>query len=209
MFTNALDHILGTTAKVRLLRALLPLTTPASGREAERLADVSHRSATHALNDLVSLGVLRRTTTPATHLYLVNRDHDLVPLLASLFQGESARLASLRKEIEFLIVDASLADTIAGVTLFGSAARGDGRPNSDLDLLVLVGDRSHSQTAGEVLGVVSDRLQSRYGARASLLVLSIPDARSRLVEGDPLMKSILNDGRTLFGGSIRETLDVW
>ena len=92
---NALDNILGTTTKIRLLRALLPLQAPASGREAERLAAVPHYSAGRALRDLVALGVLRRTTTPGTHLYEINREHDLVPALAALFEGESARLASL------------------------------------------------------------------------------------------------------------------
>lgn len=209
MLRNALDSILGTTTKVRLLRALLPLTTPASGREAERLANVSHRSATQALDELVSLGVLRRTTTPATHLYQVNREHDLVPLLASLFQGESARIASLRGEIGASLVAVGLEDTIAAVILFGSAARGDARPDSDLDLLVLVEDRSQNELAGDFLGAVSDRLRSRYGVRASVLVLSIPDARSRLDDDDPLMRNILQEGRTLFGTPIQEALGAW
>lgn len=209
MLRNTLDHILGTTAKVRLLRALLPLETPASGREAERLAAVSHRSATRALEDLVALGVLDRTTTRATHLYRVNRKHDLVPLLESLFQGESARLASVREEIEAALASAGLTETVASVVLFGSAARGEARPDSDLDLLVLVEDRSRTEAAGAFLGAVSDRLRSRYGGRASALVLSIPEARRRLEDGDPLLRDVVRDGRTLFGASIQEALGAW
>lgn len=209
MLRNALDHILGTTAKVRLLRALLPLNTPTSGREAERLAGVSHRSATRALEDLVGLGVLHRTTTPATHLYQVNREHDLVPLLESLFEGESARLASLREEVGATLTAAALADTVISVVLFGSSARGEAEPQSDLDLLVLTETRSHAQAAGAVLGAVSDRLRSRYGSRASVLVLPIPEARHRLEDGDPLLQDLLRDGRTLFGTPIQEALGEW
>jgi predicted nucleotidyltransferase len=206
---NSLDHILGTTAKVRLLRALLPLNSPASGREAERLAGVSHLSATRALDDLVALGVLDRTVTQATHLYRINREHDLVRPLETLFECESARLTSLREEIKTALTSAELAGAITSVGMFGSAARGEAQPDSDLDLLVLVTDRSRAEAASALLGVVSDRLRERYGARASVLVLSVPEARHRLDDGDPLLREIAHDSRTLFGTRIQEALDVW
>jgi predicted nucleotidyltransferase len=157
----------------------------------------------------VALGVIRRTTTPGTHLYEVNREHDLVPVLTALFEGESARLASLRETIETALAAANLEGTVSSVILFGSAARGDARPDSDLDLLVLTGDRLRSEAADEFLAAVSDRLRARYGARASVLVLSIPEARKRLEDGDPLMQSVLSDGRGLFGAPVREVLGVW
>lgn len=209
MVRHALDSILGTTAKVRLLRALLPLETPASGREAERLAGVSHRSASRALEDLAALGVLDRTTTPGAHLYQMNREHDLLPALGSLFEAEAARIASLAEEVKRALASAELVEAVDSVVLFGSAARGETRPQSDLDLLVLVNDRSYIEAASGFLGTVSDRLRARYGVRASVLVLSTPDARGRLEDGDPLLTDIHRDGRTLFGTSIQETLEVW
>lgn len=206
---NALDNILGTTTKVRLLRALLPLQAPVSGREAERLAAVPHYSATLALRDLVALGVLRRTTTPGTHLYEINREHDLVPALTALFEGESARLALLRETVESALSAANLEGTVSSVILFGSAARGDARPDSDLDLLVLANDRLRSEAADEFLAAVSDRLHARLGVRASVLALSISEAQKRLEDGDPLMKNVLHDGRALFGPLVQEVLGVW
>lgn len=204
-----LDYILGTTAKVRLLRALLPLDSPATGREAERLAGVSHPSAARALDDLAALGVLNRTATQAAHLYRINREHDLVPLLESLFERESARFASLRKEIEAALASADLADRVTSVGLFGSSARGEAEPGSDLDLLVLVPDQSDKEAAGGLLGAVSERLRTHYGARASVLVLAVPEAQRRLQEGDPLLQGIVRDSRTLFGTRIQEALAAW
>jgi predicted nucleotidyltransferase len=209
MIGSALDHILGTTAKVRLLRALLPLETPASGREAERLGNVSHRSASRALDDLVALGILRRTTTPGTHLYQANRENDLVPFLEALFRGEATRLASLREEIEAALVATDLEGTVTSVVLFGSAARGDARPESDLDLLVLVEDRLQSEAASDFLAAISNRLRSRYGARASVLVLSVAEARRRLEAGDALMQNVVHDGRNLFGTPVHEAPGAW
>ena len=98
---------------------------------------------------------------------------------------------------------------MSSVILFGSAARGDARPDSDLDLLVLAEDRLRSEAADEFLAAVSERLRARYGARASVLMLSIPEARKRLEAGDPLMQSVLRDGRALLGAPVQEVLGKW
>lgn len=53
------------------------------------------------------------------------------------------------------------------------------------------------------------RNRERYGARASVLVLAIPEARHRLDDGDPLLREIARNSRTLFGTRIQEALNVW
>jgi len=63
-----LDTALGTTSKIRLLRALLPLTQAVSGREAARRAGVAWAPAAHALQELVALGILDRQEAPGRHL---------------------------------------------------------------------------------------------------------------------------------------------
>jgi predicted nucleotidyltransferase len=209
VIANALNHVLGTTAKVDLLRILIKLDSPTSGREAERLARVTHRSAVRALGELAMVGVLKLTTTPGTHLYQINRDHDLVPPLEALFKAEAARLSSLRDEVRNALRTLNLEQRISSVTVFGSAARGDTRPDSDLDLLVLLEHYSDATAAQEILGVLSDRLRTRYGARPSVLVLSASTARQRYEEGDPLLQNIATDGRTLIGTPIQEILGTW
>lgn len=209
MIANALNHILGTTAKIDLLRVLIQLDTPTSGREAERLARVAHMSAIKALRELTAVGVLNLTRTAATHLYQVNRDHDLVPPLEALFRAEAARLTSLGDEVRNAVRELNLEQRISSVTVFGSAARGDTRPDSDLDLLVLVQHHLDASATQEILGVLSDRLRSRYGARPSVLVLTPSAARERYEDDDPLMQNIATDGRTLIGTPIQEILGTW
>lgn len=209
MIANALNHVLGTNAKVDLLRILIQLDSPTSGREAERLARVTHRSAVKALGELAMVGVLKLTTTPGTHLYQINRDHDFVPPLEALFRAEAARLTSLADEVRNALRELNLEQRISSVTVFGSAARGDTRPDSDLDLLVLVGNQSDAGAARELPGVLSDRLRTRYGARPSVLVLSASAARERYDDGDPLLQNIATDGRTLIGTPIQEVLGTW
>jgi predicted nucleotidyltransferase len=209
MMIRALDHVLGTGAKVDLLRALAQLDTPTSGREAERLAGVAHGSARKALSELVAVGVLKLTTTPGTYLYEINRDHDFVPHLETLFRAEAARHAAVRDEVRDAIRKLDLKQKVVSVIVFGSAARGDTTPESDLDLLVLVKDAADSNAARDLVEAVSDRLRARYGARLSALVLTVSEARARHEQGDPLMRNIVAEGRTLTGMPIQEALDTW
>jgi hypothetical protein len=74
---------------------------------------------------------------------------------------------------------------------------------------VLVEERSRTEAASDLVGAVSDRVRERYGARASVLVLAIPEARHRLQDGDPLMEDIIRDGRNLFGLRVQEVLGAW
>ena len=209
VIASALNHILGTSAKVDLLRVLMQLDTPTSGREAERLARVAHMSAIKALGELTAVGVLNLTRTAATHLYQINRDHDLVPPLEALFKAEADRLAALREEARSALGELDLEEKVTSVVIYGSAARGETRPDSDLDLLVVVENKADVSAARELPGVLSDRLRTRYGARPSVLVLSASAARERYENGDPLLQNIATDGRTLIGTPIQEVLGTW
>lgn len=60
IFLSPLDHVLTNRGKVRLLRALMPLSRPVSGREAAKLARLSQTPALRALNDLVALDLSGR-----------------------------------------------------------------------------------------------------------------------------------------------------
>src|SRR3954453_20593776 len=76
MLTHALEGVLGATAKVKVLRALLPLTSPVSGREAKDLAGIRSQSgAQQALVALSQLGVLHEERIRGARLYRVNRAH--------------------------------------------------------------------------------------------------------------------------------------
>lgn len=209
MIANALNHVLGTDAKVDLLRVLIQLDTPASGREAERLARVAHMSASKALSELAAAGVLKLTKTRGAHLYEVNRHHDLVPPLQALFDAERTRVASLREEVKEALDTLDVSDKIASAVVFGSTARGDTRPDSDLDLLVLVRHTSDATAARALPGILSERLGTRYGARPSVLVMAASAARQRYEEGDPLLQNIAREGRTLIGTPIQEVLGTW
>ena len=207
---TTLDHMLGTQAKVRLLRALAALTSPVSGREAQRLARVrSVSGAGRALADLTDLGILSRDETSGSHLYRVNRSHALAPYILALFDAEEMQWGILREALAEGLRAADLAEAVCSVVIFGSTARGDAHPGSDLDLLVIVKDADDVGSVRRAILAVDPALRERLGLRASPYVLARADAAARTSDGDPLMAAVRTEGRTLLGDSFAEVLAAW
>jgi hypothetical protein len=210
MLFRTLDAALGSTAKVRILRALLPLTASVSGAEARALSGVrSAGGMWTALDELTELGILERDDTRRIQLFRINRDHDLVAPLAALFDAESRRMTRLRDALHEILDGGAVREHTLSIIVFGSNARGDARPTSDLDLLVVTEAAAQVERVLEVLIGGIPQIRRRFGLRASPLVLDKARVVERFRDGDPLMQNVLSEGRTLFGTHFHEMVDAW
>jgi predicted nucleotidyltransferase len=118
----------GTAA---ILRALAGADGPFSVRELARLGDVSQTRARHAVDALAEHGLVTVRAGGGAHLVQLNHDHLATEPSVALATLRSRVLDRIRVEIaawELPAVHASM---------YGSAARGDGGPTSDIDLLVV------------------------------------------------------------------------
>lgn len=200
-----LDSVLGTPVKVRLLRALLAREVPVSGREAARLAGVSSRSAAvQALDALAQLGILERRQLSGTHLYEVNRAHELAPALAGLFQAEWRGIAAIADAVRQSLHEGRALAGVLSAVVFGSVARGEAGPGSDLDLLLVATTDRAAAAAEAALNAAAADLRRRFGMKPSPLGLSRARFRSRLRAADPLLAAALAEGRTLFGTPLHQ-----
>ncbi|CAN5651041.1 hypothetical protein BH23GEM8_BH23GEM8_18590 [soil metagenome] len=202
MLLDPLDHAIGTRAKVRLLRALVPLDRPVSGREAARLAGVS-RQAIRSLDELVAVGIVRRQETAGQHLYTFNGQNRLAPAIANLFDAERQRATELFERLAALVTGAG---GVSSAVVFGSAARGEAGPGSDLDLLVLGNDRESEGAIYTALVEASAALELEFGVDLSPVVITVEQARHQKSEGDSFIAEVVRDGRRIFGRPLEEVL---
>jgi predicted nucleotidyltransferase len=210
MLFRTLDLILGSPTKVRILRALIPLGHVVSGNEARLAAGVRSKSGMQsALNELTELGILERDDTRRILFFRVNRDHDLVAPLAALFDAESRRITRLRDALTEILDRGAVREHTLSIIMFGSNARGDARPDSDLDLLVVTEARSQVERVLQILIDGIPDIRRRFGLRASPYVLEKARVRERFRDGDPLMQNVLSEGRTLYGIHFHEMVDAW
>lgn len=202
MLFDPLDQILGTRSKLRLLRALAPLHRPVSGREAARLAGIS-RQAISVLDDLASAGIVRRQETAGQNLYLFNRDDRLAPAILHLFDEEAGRTAELFQRLACIVEESGSAMSAA---VFGSAARGEAGPGSDLDLLVIVEDIEAQRPVYDSLVESTMALENDFGVELSPVVLTAERIQRQYAEGDRFILEVLRDGRTVYGRPIEELI---
>ncbi len=80
------------------------------------------------------------------------------------------------------------------VVLFGSLARGEIRPGTDIDLFIVKSDVPELgvDRIRELDGLVS------YGLATDFVVYTPEEVEQRLSLGDPFAKSILEEGRVLY-----------
>lgn len=119
-----------------VLAVLARTGAPLTGRGVAGLIQgVSLAGVQKALNALTEAGVVLVESHPPAKLYRLNRDHLAAEAIAELASMRSRLIASMREHLS------SWDPAPWGAWLFGSAARGDGSPSSDIDVLVVRPDR--------------------------------------------------------------------
>ena len=203
MLFAALEGVLGSTSKIQILRALLPLSGPVSGREAQRLACVrSDNGSRHALNTLLEMGVLTEQRLRGSRLYTVNRDHHLIAPLQALFAAERERFSMLRDTLRSGFESRGLLPHVLSAILFGSAARGDARPESDLDVLFVVDSDEMEDPVEDAAVDLKLELFDRLGVSLSPITLPLSRFTQRYAAGDPLLHDVEREGRVVFGAQV-------
>jgi predicted nucleotidyltransferase len=202
MLLNPLDHLLGTKTKVRILRALVALERPVSGREAARLAGVSH-IALRALDELAASGILIREHATGQHLFTFDCRHNLAPVLMTLFEAERQFTFTIFGQIREILGGL---ESVESAVVFGSSARGEAGPRSDLDLLVVVREHTEREEVRMILAEVAPAFLTTFGVQLSPAVLSRNQFRRQVEEKDPFIMEVQRDGRCVIGRLVEDLI---
>jgi len=92
-------------------------------------------------------------------------------------------------------VEKELGSDIISIVLYGSAARGELRPDSDIDILVI----SRNKKIEDKVFEIASRFLIDYGQIFSISIRTPEDIRRLVSLGSPFIKSILKEGRVLYG----------
>lgn len=191
MFARPLEAIFGSS-RARVLETLLAVDDDLSVRHIAQLADISPSTASEALVALEAIGLVSHEEVGRSHLYRFNREHVLAPALLAL--GDSAR--DLDASVLQRLLDALGGPDPDAVILFGSAARGEAAPESDLDLLV-VGSREKDLAAWrERRPEAEAALRRLVGRPVHVALATRPTVREARTS---FWRNVRRDGRALLG----------
>lgn len=136
-------------------------------REIARLTKVDAGNAHRALRRFEQAGLVTATRSGNQRRYRANRESPIFPELQGIARKTAGLADVLREALE------PLAGRIAQAFVFGSIARGEAGPRSDVDLMV-VGD----VTFAEVVDAVYP-LHERLGREVNPIVMSTSEFHSR------------------------------
>lgn len=183
-----------------LVAALLGVEHGVTGRALSRITGVPQATVSRILRRLANLGLVLEEPVPPATLYRLNREH----LLLSGLRG----LVSVQEELRN-----RAAQEVAGwrvrpdaVICYGSAIRGDGGSDSDIDLLVV---RPNTVVPDEPawerqVSGLSRLVTAWTGNRASVVEMSRREVGAGLDSGEPFLRSADEQGWPLTGVRLRD-----
>lgn len=190
---------------MEVLRVLRGTTRPLTGREVARLVRAGSQPSVNAsLRRLSEEGLVRVEEAGNAYLYTFNREHLAAPAVEIL--------ADVRAELQRRVRDEISGWQVAPVhlSIFGSAARGDGNTASDIDIFVVrprdVPDEDPHWR--EQLDTLSDHVLAWTGNHAGLSEVSETEVRRLRRERPPIVEDLSEDAITIAGPEPADLLGV-
>jgi predicted nucleotidyltransferase len=180
-----------------ILRALAVDLQPRSGRRLAVEAGVAHSTALRVLDRLVREGVVIELDAGRARLFRLNPDHVLAPCVIALATARDLLIERLRAEI------ATWSLPPVAALMFGSAARGDGDAESDVDVLLV---RSGAVADRDEWGRQVDRLAERVRAWTGNHLGVVQLAPAALTSEQGLVAVVRSEGIELTDGAFRALL---
>ncbi len=185
------------SAQGEVLAVLARTTSSLTGRQIAGLTEgrVSQKRVSDILNTLTGAGIVLRQVAGSSHLHTLNREH--------LAADAIVQLASVRDRLIGRIIDDVQAwrSSAEGVWLFGSVARGDGGPDSDVDILVVRNDDVEAADALWLnqLDALAQAVAGWTGNDCRIVEYSAGEIARLIGDEDPLVRSIGTEGIRIAG----------
>lgn len=190
-----------------VLAVLARASAPLSGRRVAALTDgrVGQWRTNEVLGVLTEAGIVLREHRPPSYQYRLNRDHVAAPAIIELAGQWETLLQRIRDEI------AQWTARPITACLFGSSARGEAGPGSDIDLLLVtsddVSDEDGSETAWHTqVDQLAEHVRLWSGNPCEVLELTAAELADAVTREDRLVRDLRRDAIGLAGHDIRGML---
>lgn len=202
IFARVFDHIFTSASHIAVLRALLYSKKGLTGREVSRYAGVSPKTALKTLTNLEELKIINRTIGGRDHLFVLNINHYLV---------KNGIIPLLETEKEFLpevlsIIKKKLSKICLSIVLFGSVARKNEDIDSDLDICLIVKNKTVAKEAEKMNHQLFNIISDRYGATFSAIIFTQAEFKKRALKNSFPINNILKEGKLISGRKLEVLL---
>lgn len=202
-FHRPLDAMFGTVANVRVLRTLTEHGGALAATTIATRARVARQSAWNAIARLSELGIVETFGEPHGTLFRLNPAHPFVPSLRALFESEAQRVERMFEAVR--AASRAMKPPPIAVWLYGSVARGEDQPGSDIDLAIL-SPTGHTSAQEIALTDALDPFMAELTSRMSIIGMTRADIRRMKRGHDRIWKDIERDAVPIVGPAPAEAL---
>ncbi len=192
-FHNTLEELFASKVKIAVMKLMcLNPERKYSGREMARLLNISASRVLEVLELFRKNAVVNRETVGRSSQWGLNKESIVVEEVSSLINVERKIYMELKSKIyETLIREKS----VQKVVLYGSVARKKEKPESDIDVFILVTTKKDKELAAELVGKLNKYLLPRYGNVISESIYS--EREWKEMEKTTLFKKIESEGEII------------
>ncbi len=203
LFNNPLDYILGQQSKVKILRFLVKSNAELNGREIAKAVGLSHVKCHTALRELSVHGLINMRRIGRSVIYSIDPENILAKFfLTPLYNKESHLLnilaQTIAKEFSF--------PRPLSIFLFGSIVKGQARPNSDIDILLVQPDEKNMREAKVELSKAERNIVKLFSNRLAAIMIRKSEFKKRYKREEKFIKEVVKTGKIIYGKSLSELL---
>jgi predicted nucleotidyltransferase len=191
---HPLTAMLGVDSNIRVLRVLSQHGGMLASNEIVRRSRLVQQSVRTALITLDSLGIVASSGSGRSRVYRLDTDHYFAPALSNLFKAESDRFTAIMESVR----QSAVGMPFFSLFFYGSAARAEDRPDSDLDIGIVA-------QAGELASTVEGLREGLRDAAEKLAFLpnvvglDFNDIRRLDDEADPWWTNVRQEAIVISG----------
>lgn len=194
-FHENVEAILGSRYKIRVLRLFCRTGGSYTGRDIAKLIDSSQDATRRALLSLESQGILKRSYIGSSHVFSLNKDHLFVKeAIGSLFLIEDNALLLISKFFK-----EQLGKDFIKAVIFGSIAKKRERPDSDIDILIIVRSGADLDAIEDKVNEAADLSTAATGNPCMPIVVKINEyeKQRKAKSKKGMWKDIFDRGKTI------------
>ena len=195
---NVLNAVFSAQSNMIIMRAMINYNLGITGREVSRITGLSPRACLNSLTSLESLGIIKRLRGGRDHSFQLNTKHFLyIEVISPLITAERKFQDAIKKDITY-----KLKGKCRSIYVFGSVARKEDSPKSDLDICVVMKDKKEQRILENEITELSKVIVQKYGITLSPFFITINDFINKYNSNKAPVSDIVKEGILIYGNKI-------
>lgn len=199
IFNKPLDSIFGQKTKINILRHLALYKKETATRELARETGIAAPNILKLLKELETENILISKKIGNSISYSLNHSNLIVKkIILPAFNYENNLINELGSYLA-----ANLKMPIISIILFGSRARGEERPKSDIDLAFIVKKGDKDECEKKIMNL-NPKISAGFGSSIAPVIYSAAKFSSKVKSKEQLARNIIREGKIIYGKLISD-----